>query len=47
MTEAARQYVRKVSGFTKPSAHNREIFDTAVVEIAEATRKLMNGLDVR
>ncbi len=46
MTEAARQYVRKVSGFTNPAAHNRKIFDTAVVEIADATRRLMNGLHV-
>ncbi|GMQ94179.1 MAG: DUF2277 domain-containing protein [Acidimicrobiia bacterium] len=47
MTEAARQYVRKVSGFSKPAAHNREVFDRAVAEIAGATKRLMDGLVVR
>jgi hypothetical protein len=44
---AALQYVRKVSGFRAPAAHNREVFDAAVEEIAEATRKLLEGLEVR
>jgi hypothetical protein len=44
---AALQFVRKVSGFRAPAAHNREVFDQAVDEIAEATRKLLEGLDVR
>ncbi len=47
MTEAARQYVRKVSGFSKPAAHNEAIFDQAVAEIADATQRLMDGLVVR
>jgi hypothetical protein len=47
MVEAARQYVRKVSGFSKPAAHNQVIFDEAVAEIAVATRRLMDGLVVR
>ncbi|MBT2390768.1 DUF2277 domain-containing protein [Streptomyces sp. ISL-1] len=44
---AALQYVRKVSGFRAPAAHNREVFEQAVDEIAEATRKLLDGLEVR
>ncbi|WP_267244321.1 DUF2277 domain-containing protein [Streptomyces sp. PR69] len=44
---AALQYVRKVSGFRAPAAHNREVFDRAVDEIAEATARLLGGLEVR
>jgi hypothetical protein len=44
---AALQYVRKVSGFRAPAAHNRETFDQAVDEIAEATRRLLQGLEIR
>ncbi|MGW4028273.1 DUF2277 domain-containing protein [Streptomyces sp. NPDC004838] len=44
---AALQYVRKVSGFRAPAAHNKEVFDQAVDEIAEATRRLLDGLEVR
>jgi len=47
MVEAARQYVRKVSGFSKPAAHNDAVFNEAVAEIAAATRRLMDGLIVR
>ncbi|OKJ23963.1 hypothetical protein AMK21_03180 [Streptomyces sp. CB00316] len=47
MRAAALQYVRKVSGFRAPAAHNREVFDRAVDEITEATMKLLDGLDVR
>ena len=47
MEEAARQYVRKVSGFTKPAAHNEEAFQRAVAEIADATERLMDTLVVR
>ena len=42
--DAALQYVRKVSGFTKPSQANEEAFARAVDEIAEATRRLVGGL---
>ncbi len=45
--EAARQYVRKVSGFTRPAAHNLEVFDRAVAEIAEATAVLLGDLEIR
>ena len=47
MRAAALQYVRKVSGFHHPAAHNREVFDRAVDEIAEATARLLDGLEVR
>ena len=45
--EAALQYVRKVSGFRKPSQKNEAVFDEAVQEIAEATQKLLDALIVR
>ncbi|MFK0233544.1 DUF2277 domain-containing protein [Streptomyces vinaceus] len=44
---AALQYVRKVSGFRAPAAHNQEVFEAAVEAIAEATRDLLDGLQVR
>ncbi|WP_093803561.1 DUF2277 domain-containing protein [Streptomyces sp. Wb2n-11] len=44
---AALQYVRKVSGFRAPAAHNREVFDRAVAEVAGATRRLLAGIEVR
>ncbi|MFF8398445.1 DUF2277 domain-containing protein [Streptomyces sp. NPDC016172] len=44
---AALQYVRKVSGFRAPAAHNQEVFDRAVEAIAQATAELLDGLEVR
>lgn len=44
---AALQYVRKVSGFREPAAHNREVFQEAVDAVAEATRLLLDGMVVR
>ncbi|PZG83347.1 DUF2277 domain-containing protein [Streptomyces sp. NTH33] len=44
---AALQFVRKVSGFRAPAAHNREVFDHAVDVIAQATQELLAGLEVR
>ena len=41
---AALQYVRKVSGTTKPSAANQAAFDEAVHEIAHITRHLLDAL---
>ena len=41
---AALQYVRKVSGFTKPSRANQEAFDRAVHEVAHATQHLLDAL---
>jgi len=38
---AARQFVRKVSGYPKPSARNQAAFDAAVVEIAAAAERLL------
>ena len=42
--EAALQYVRKISGSSKPSKANTEAFDRAVDEVAESTRKLLDSL---
>jgi hypothetical protein len=44
---AALQYVRKVSGTTKPSAVNREAFDTAVAAVRDATEQLLDALVVK
>lgn len=41
---AAVQYVRKVSGSSRPSAANRDAFDRAVAEIADATQRLLDAL---
>lgn len=41
---AALQYVRKVSGTTKPSAANQEAFDRAVEEVAHVTAHLLHAL---
>jgi hypothetical protein len=42
--DAALQYVRKVSGFNKPSRANAEAFDRAVDTVAAATRALLDAL---
>jgi hypothetical protein len=42
--DAALQYVRKVSGFTKPSQANEAAFGRAVEEVAEATSRLLAEL---
>ncbi len=44
ITEAALQYIRKVSGYRKPSRANQEAFDAAVDEVAAATRKMLESL---
>ncbi len=44
---AALQYVRKISGFRAPAAHNRHVFDHAVDAVTEATTQLLAGLVVR
>ena len=41
---AALQYVRKVSGFTKPSQANQAVFEQAVQEIAAITQRLIETL---
>jgi hypothetical protein len=38
------QYVRKISGFTKPSQANQAAFDRAVEEVAEISRRLLGEL---
>ena len=47
IAEAALQYVRKVSGYRKPSRANQAAFDAAVREIAVSTQKLLNDLSVK
>jgi hypothetical protein len=44
VTLAALQYVRKVSGYRTPSRANQEAFDSAVLEIAASTRRLLDNL---
>jgi hypothetical protein len=44
---AALQYVRKVSGFRQPAPHNAQAFEQAVTAVADATRDLLGGLQVR
>ncbi len=46
INEAALQYIRKVSGYRKPSRANQEAFESAVAEVAEATRKMLERLAV-
>jgi hypothetical protein len=44
---AALQYVRKVSGFRTPAAHNAAAFERAVDAVATATAELLGRLEVR
>jgi hypothetical protein len=44
VTDAALQYVRKISGFTKPSQANEEAFARAVDEVAASTQRLIDAL---
>jgi hypothetical protein len=44
---AALQYVRKVSGFHRPAAHNVAAFEEAVAAVAAATRTLLESIEVR
>jgi hypothetical protein len=44
VTAAALQYVRKISGSTRPSQANAEAFDRAVAEVAEASARLLDAL---
>jgi len=46
ISAAALQFVRKVSGFHKPSRVNQEAFDSAVREVAAATERLLDALSV-
>jgi hypothetical protein len=44
---SALQYVRKVSGFTRPSKVNEPAFDHAVREVSRVTRELVDALQTR
>ncbi|MCG5211865.1 DUF2277 domain-containing protein [Streptosporangium sp. KLBMP 9127] len=44
---AALQYVRKISGFRAPAAHNAEAFERAVAAVTEATADLLGSIQVR
>ena len=43
---AARQYVRKISGYRTPSARNTEAFEAAIAESAEASDRLLEAIGV-
>jgi len=43
---AALQYVRKIAGMRAPSTRNQEAFEQAVAEVASATAKLLNRIEV-
>jgi len=44
--DAALQFVRKISGFNKPSQVNQHVFDTAVHDVAAVARALFRSLHV-
>jgi hypothetical protein len=44
---AARQYIRKVSGITRPTAANEAAFEAAVAEVTATTTRLLSGLPPR
>jgi hypothetical protein len=44
---AALQFVRKVSGYRRPSKANEDVFNDAVREITDASRRLLDSLVVR
>ena len=44
---AALQFVRKVSGYRKPSKVNQEAFDQAVEEVTQVTQKLLSNLKLQ
>lgn len=44
---AALQFVRKISGFRQPAAHNTEVFDAAVREVSAASQRLLESLEIR
>ena len=44
--EAALQFVRKISGYRKPSRANEAVFDEAVADIAATSRRMLDSLRV-
>ena len=47
LNSAALQFVRKISGFQKPSKANQAVFDRGVLEVAAASRRLLESLEGR
>ena len=47
LNNASLQFVRKISGFHSPSEANREAFERAATEIADASQKLFKTLQVQ
>lgn len=47
MEAAARQYIRKVSGITRPTAANADAFEAAVAEVTATTQRLLSSLPPR
>jgi hypothetical protein len=47
LSAAALQFVRKISGFQKPSRTNQAAFDRAVAEVAEASQRLLAAIESR
>ncbi len=47
LTDAALQFVRKISGYRRPSRANEEVFNSAIVEIADASRRMFDRLVIR
>lgn len=43
---AARQYVRKLSGYREPSARNQDAFDAAIRDVAAASQRLIEAIGV-
>jgi hypothetical protein len=43
---AARQYVRKISGYRTPAARNAGAFDAAIAEVAAASQRLLDAIGV-
>ena len=43
---AARQFVRKLSGYREPSVRNSEAFESAIVEVALASRRMLESIGV-
>jgi hypothetical protein len=44
VSQAALQFVRKISGYNKPSQANRDAFDRAVAEVAQASTRLLESI---
>ena len=47
LSQAALQFVRKISGYRQPSKANEAVFEQAVEEVAAAAKKMFAGLAVR